>query len=555
MYYARERRSRQIVAADKAKAWGDYTCPTCKAAVSLRSGKYRVDHFAHMPGQGKPDCEEFHPSDDLTRSWQTASPPPEAQPVDPLLVSIELEPDYERRRGPRKWILRLTVPKAHDAHGQVSIDLGGGDKRKISLTKLSLEPQTYTANIESEDFAANWVSPEVKPEYRAAVEHRVAGLDPQRINVFAAVRAKLKPRTNVLCWGEGYYFVSALDRPVTFPAGIVGKALASNQAWACSLVVLPYDPDPEVAAWLEQHCELPLIRSKRDWALVYPAPYSIDDDGSLQIPSNTEIVLALKSIDADHPGELTCSNGQASIAVELSGVRQHLVQITGSQRADKHIYLSWDGSHVASVVTTPYSDGEREPSVVLMFDGAADGARAELHRASGQSLMARVRSGELSLVGMSGHPMLQGELRWRRCGSADWTKEPVVFVTGARPSFDAKLTAERVSEINAAVQDHGLDVELDFGPFGHFLATAIIAPRVDTQSATLRIPRPLRARLEWLSQASHCFVDGHVQPVARLSDTALLHHFSQLNVPAKLLTHRRALERDIGALLEGGRTP
>jgi hypothetical protein len=175
MYHAKDRRTGQLIGASKASPWGNYRCPTCNAEVSLRSGDYRVTHFAHKPGQGKPECDEFHPSPDLVHSWRDV-PTSQGPEVDPLWLNIELEPERDARRGLRRWGLTLTVPKSPDDHGVIQIDLGGGDTRKIALSRLFLGPQTYRADPGAQDFGASWISPDVRPPYRAAIEHRIPGL-------------------------------------------------------------------------------------------------------------------------------------------------------------------------------------------------------------------------------------------------------------------------------------------------------------------------------------------------------------------------------------------
>jgi hypothetical protein len=70
MDYAKDRRgSEKLIRADDAFPGRYYTCPTCFAEVYLRRGRWRAAHFAHRSGQGKPDCENFHPSDPLTYTW------------------------------------------------------------------------------------------------------------------------------------------------------------------------------------------------------------------------------------------------------------------------------------------------------------------------------------------------------------------------------------------------------------------------------------------------------------------------------------------------------
>src|SRR5262249_47536943 len=153
-----------IIPAAKASPYGEYRCPTCKGEAFLKAGQIYIAHFAHMPGQGKPECDDYHPLEDLRRQWETSPTQLPTHKIDGLLLSIDLEPDHDARRGLRGWGLRLTVPKSYDSHGEIRIDLGGGDVRPVSLATLSLGARTYPANPAALDFGAAWVSPEVRPE-------------------------------------------------------------------------------------------------------------------------------------------------------------------------------------------------------------------------------------------------------------------------------------------------------------------------------------------------------------------------------------------------------
>ena len=411
MYYAKERTTGVIIGPSKAHRWGNYRCPTCNAEVFLRSGKYRDAHFAHRPGQGKPDCEEFHPSEDLRHPWRTTDEPYQGPPIDPLRLSIELEPDYDARRGPREWLLRLTVPKSPDAHGRVSIDCGGGDVRNINLSKLAIGAQTYLADPAAQDFGASWISPDVRPLYRAAVEQRIPGLNSRVANVFGAARAKLKPQSNILRWGESYYLVRPGDRPITFPASILNHEFAANRGWCCSLIGLPHKADPEIAAWLRQTCDLSIAPSKREWALLYPPPYAVDDDGNLQVNSGAQLILAIKPIDDGAPGKVIGSVGQTSASTTSTGTSRHFVEVTvPEQMAQKPVYLAWDEAFLAAVIAKPYPNGLSEPSVLLEFEGGAVKESTPLHRVRCRELLTLVRFGQRILSGARSHPLLRGNL-------------------------------------------------------------------------------------------------------------------------------------------------
>ena len=491
MYFATERRSREIVPAHKASQWRDYFCPTCKAGVFLRDGKKRDKHFAHMPRQGKPECEDFHPSNELARSWQNNIIVSHGPSVDPLRLGVELEPDHVSGRGPRNWRLCLTVPKSHDGRGKISIDLGDGDVRPITLAKLSLGAQTYVVDPTASEFGAKWVSPEVHADYKSAVEERAAGLDSDAINAFSSTREKLKPLTDAFCWGESYYFVWLSNATFAFPPGLISNALAENRGWSCALGVLPHAPDAELADWLTTNCNLPIIRPKREWAIVYPPPYAFDDNGSLEIPAATEVVLALKSIGSEQAGDLSCTVGSASVSLELAETTQHFAELSEPKgTANKALHLAWDGAHVITLVAKPYPESPIEPSVALEFDLDGTKESAAFHQTRARHLLSDTRNAKARLTAIHVHSALHGELRQRRLGTLDWTTEaltvnPTIFSSIRK----APLAADLIERINLTLQDRLLDVALDFGPFGHFFASGV--EEVQTPVSALRIRRQI----------------------------------------------------------------
>lgn len=542
MYFATERRSREIVPANKANQWRDYFCPTCKAGVFLRSGKQRDKHFAHMPRQGKPECEEFHPSNELARSWQNNIVTTPRPSVDPLKLGIELEPDHAAGRGARNWRLCLTVPKSHDGHGKISIDLGGGDVRTVTLAKLSLGAQTYVIDPTAAEFGAKWVSPEVHADYKSAVEERAAGLDSSAINAFSSTRQKTKPLTDAFCWGDSYYFVWRSDVTFTFPPGLISHTLAENRGWRCALGALPHAPDTELAHWLTTNCNLPIIRAKRDWAIVYPPPYGFDDDGSLVIPAITEVVLALTSIGSEQAGDLSCIVGSASVSLGLADATQHFAVLNEPKgTANKAVHFAWDGVHVITLVAKPYSESPIEPSVVLEFELGGTKESAVLHHTRAWHLLSEARNAKARLTAIHAHSALHGELRQRKRGALNWTGEPLIAtpVVSSRVR-KASLSSDLIERINQILEDTSLDVAVDFGPFGSFVAWGTDDAQIPANA--VRVQRQLRARIEWLCKASGAFVSRDRKPIGFLDDQALIRHFSQVVVPAELLAHKRALE-------------
>jgi hypothetical protein len=364
--------------------------------------------------------------------------------------------------------------------------------------------------------------------------------------VFAAARAKLKPQSNILRWGESYYLIWPVDKPITFPTSILNHEFAANRGWCCSLIGLPDEADPEIAAWLTQTCDLPIAPSRREWALLYPAPYAVDDDGNLQVSSGAQLILAIKQIDDGAPGKVIGSVGQTTASTTLTGTSQHFVEIAvPEQMAQKPVYLAWDEAFLAAVIAKPYANAASELTILLEFEGGDVKESVPLHRVRCRELLALVRLGQRNLSGARSHPLLHGHLCWRRNGQFEWECEELDFSSAGsqRSDNDARLPSQRIDRINSALQDRSINVSLDFGAFGRFCASA--APQEIQQTASFHIRPDLRQRMEWLCKASGAFVNSQHCPVGLLNDEALLLHFSRVAVPPALTAHRRAVEREL----------
>jgi hypothetical protein len=550
MLYAEIRRTERIITAAKASRYGEYQCPTCKAEVFLKAGDVYVAHFAHMPGQGKPECDDYYPPDHLRRQWGTPPAQPTSHKIDGLALSIELEPDHDSSRGLRRWSLRLTVPKSYDIRGQIRIDLGGGDKRPISLTALADGARTYTADPAAPDFGAAWVSPDVRPEYREAVTHRIAGLNTAGATAFAVVPQKLKPRCGSLRWGASYYFVWRSDLPLNFPSNIERRALGENRGWSCCLLVLPDKSDPDVAAWFEKASNLQIIAGRSRWALIYPPPFGTDDDGNLNVHSSGNFLLAIKSIDDE--GELTCLTGQQSNSVRLAGGRRHLVEIgVGQQRSPRPIHLAWEEMPLNSLASRAYPEPILEPAVLFEFIHGSQKTQMPLHWTSCKAQLVRVRLGDELIVGVSGNHRLRGTLLFRQVGVVDWQSEDLNLSQAyASKSGDRiSLPSSKVDRVNAVLKDRSLETEIDFGPFGTFVVGAVAV--AEATSPPIRLPWQLGRRIEWLCKASGAFLDTRRRPIQSLDDAALLGHLSTIKLPAALLVNQRALQRELRQIAGG----
>lgn len=139
MEYARDRRTKRIVQADRVR-WTEqnhaYECPVCKAAVHYKRamGLSPYPGFAHNAHAGRLDCEFYHPSlgGEISTGWMGSLEEDESSEFDLCLNDQE------------NWSLFLRFPEISDlgnarlrmlTDGSVSV-VSGSDSKTISLMEL-----------------------------------------------------------------------------------------------------------------------------------------------------------------------------------------------------------------------------------------------------------------------------------------------------------------------------------------------------------------------------------------------------------------------------------
>jgi hypothetical protein len=543
MDYAKDGRGK-LITAWEAVSGLYYRCPEpkCRAEVFLKRGKKNIAHFAHWPGQGRPECELYHPSNYL------AGPSPrygtsvndDIPTISPLSLSIELDPTPESRlKGKRDWKLALTVPKAPDTHGAIRIDCGIGTPRLIALSKLARNSQTYPASLAAEDFAATWTSPEVHPKYKAAVEHRISGLDQIRPNLFANGKQKQKPLAKALSWGGSYYLVWRNSNPMKIPVSLASLELAERDGWSCSIISLPDDEDIDTRRWIEAVCDLTIGSSRRQWSLVYPPVVDIDSLGNLIVESNRELLIATAAPprqDDWEDGQLVATLGRSAASVATKPGRQFFA-IEHDAKSDGALAIVWDGLPLQEI-----AQGAAQRPLSL-FGAAfsfrsrlgAERYRCFLHQAQIEPLFEGVRRSELDIYSIALPAGCGGVFNWRKTIADAWQSTPLLIERGAA---QREIEEDVVEHINLVFHDASFEILLSFGALG---SRHLTAQELRIQGLReVRLPYAVRERLLWF-----CVVaKSHPREaqLKALTDEALVHHYKRSPTPPFLIAHRRHLD-------------
>jgi len=545
MDHARDRQGR-LIGTREAMPHRFYSCPVCSAEVFLRRGRKYQHHFAHRSNRGTPECELFHPNDYIDTVWKspasqsTGNAPTRVIP--PLSLGIQLEPEAKiKGRKLRRWSLNLTVPKSDDGHGRITIDFGTGRPRTFDLSRLMLEPYTAVAGLDAPEFGASWISPEVRRNYRDAVDERIPGLDRTLVNVFATTGAKNKPRADSLTWGNSYYFVWHSNLLSEIHRGLSALLLAPEADWRCALVTLPDDEEAEAKAWLDEFAGLSFNQQRRVFGVLLPAPCGLDVFGRSTIADAGKLLVGLNLGHSDHDGgrKFSASIGKEHAAASISGSGRHLFEIE-AVLGKSALALQLDDAYLPSLA--PYvEEAEQHVSEVAIVVRSQDGKttrRFALHRTEAAVALREVRAGQLALVGLSSPQGVGGEFRWRVPPLIGW--QCLALFTSHESTPSVAASPDELQKINSLLQNRSLDVQLDGGPFGAFYDAGL------TQKADRRIrvlSPQIRQRLVWLCKSARVFIGPGKVPVDHLSDDALAVAFESLTVPPALTAHKTSLQR------------
>lgn len=221
-----------------------YLCPWCRARVHLRSGfrQLRDPHFAHDPGMGSPECEEYYPGLGAAGSW--ISDLSKQAPLPLVLVAA--------RQG--NYYLAIMVPPIY---GSVSgLRVGEDDalrgfgslsppRERFALVPVVPKVGAYRHRCESASdrrFLARVLQPtpaldEVLPNLFHATDDHAQG------RVFRRIRSD-----EPFHCGDDYLALCRrpLKGPFAVPFGLLPNG---EEKWILSRIDLPLQLDDAFMAW------------------------------------------------------------------------------------------------------------------------------------------------------------------------------------------------------------------------------------------------------------------------------------------------------------------
>uniref|UniRef100_UPI000E2F2535 competence protein CoiA family protein n=1 Tax=Cupriavidus taiwanensis TaxID=164546 RepID=UPI000E2F2535 len=183
MKEARSRLTGRYVDAEDAQDGQNlYLCPECGAPVSLRAGRSKQAHFAHLPGRSGKYCELYVEGLGLGNG-STSLDSHDLRRVSELALGLRLaDSGY-----PRRWGLELSIPTTEFTGSEITVDVGGGRTLTIDCKSAGADPVRHTV---AEPQGANYQILNVVPPPTTArnrLAFTCAGLDEERATVFGEI--------------------------------------------------------------------------------------------------------------------------------------------------------------------------------------------------------------------------------------------------------------------------------------------------------------------------------------------------------------------------------
>jgi hypothetical protein len=494
--YAIDRVTGQTVAASDASArrarYRPYRCPVCGKPVGLRSGRRRIPHFAHKPGEALPDCENYHPAvgepatpGSVRNALRTQVPHGLYALVDPVA------------RGVPSWHLELLIPGASAPEGSVQVpDSPHGLVRVNCATiigsgrRVEVRPQAKPYRLVGEGLSDR--------TYETRLQRLTPGLDLDRGNVFrwGSSASRRLEEAAPLHWGRLYIVVWAEQLTTDCPEHVAITELATRAGWNAALVELPRTPSLDTESWAERFLEREIRTEPPELELVSPPVHSIADDGLIRIPCGEDVIVAVTvPPGCRFPPIITIlppSQERREVRVQESGVT--FIAASGLREGRTEFFL--DHPDANALIIQPVEEPFwAVPTAEFVFRG--EGGEISEVALPVFSLAARSKlnptgDGLRKLAAVECSNRLCGTIRSRPTSTDPWIERRFGLTADVPDRVGA---AQPISQLAGYLRDvmGNADVEIDFGNYG-----GQSYQRAQSDTVPAQLTEQLKTRMVWL---------------------------------------------------------
>lgn len=540
MEYAINKVTGRLESAEQVREVSRYVCPLCKKPVYHRSGGKRVPHFAHRPGVGTPDCNNFVASHYYSQLQGKGF---SNFPIRRLDLRLLLPAGG--RDG--NWFLELVMPPCRKCEGTVLLDVGG---RIQSLDMRGMQQHRHvTVELSTAPYRIISFSGAPDPLYVNSVERKCEGLPSSGAAAFSLSRnSELKgfSRAQKLISSETYAFLWRNPVDPRFPKEMEVECLPSQSGWKLVIFSIPETPSLEFCAWAKWFTGLELEPKSQSINAIWPFLTKENGVNEINCIKSDIILVSAKNIprkeNQDGPTLRAQSNSESLCAVGVGHALSFFllkprdndtVRISGEKTLDLSSFFSF---------SLPLKVAQRYPMVELSFK-TSEGkiVSLPLHQKNCREFAGEARKKNFVLESVS---MPTGAVGFARIETADGYEE-IKLSPREEGSPHRKgvhfLKEELCVQLASALGNRACQVEVDFGGFGYFCIKSLLA---DKSSEQKKLTSNLRYQiLSYVLQLK--VAKGGAE--MNIDDATLLKIFLNSRPERSLVPHYRYLKNKLSA--------
>lgn len=312
MEYAINLVTERLESATEAKSRGQYVCPVCKAKVNHCSGSKKTPYFAHWPGWGSSECENFFPGQNGQDALGKASVSVEKQ-------RLELRLQIPTGMDSAGWSLELVLPPCRECRATVSLDVGG---RIQTINMRGMQrSRRVTAELSVEPYRIVSFSGKPDPLFIAGVDRECPGLPALGAVAFSLGSSGQTgfPRARELRGSETFALLWREPAEINFPDELVVNKLRGRQGWNLALATIPDEPSQECVDWLRSFTGLPMAPPAPSIIPVWPFLTRKSSINVVECVKSGMALLSVKMIPAGQ-GDQGPTMQALSVSAKLSAV-------------------------------------------------------------------------------------------------------------------------------------------------------------------------------------------------------------------------------------------
>lgn len=440
-----------------------YQCPNprCRVPVYAAWGKVKDPYFAHYPGIGKLDCDEYHPfGAGGTYSYQAFKPTSRTEQQANRFAELELSLSG---KGLTNWFLHLKLPPSNQERGYLKVRLAKDEIRKVPLINIYDRPRRYAVALGDHPIGVIQTSSDVRPQYAERVQQSETSLNLAGVTTFQGTSSgRYHPRAAKLFWGSSYFFVYKLAAPVTIPSALAPRLLSKHDNWVCSEVTLPVTENDQIASWLNLFAQIEPHPLRALISVLYPAIRRIDNAGVTHLPKSSELLIAVhqRTIAADSDRELWLETEAGHKVIKLPQTPDQLLSIPLTS-GDNHFYVRYADDPGVVFLLGARPDPNLAPSIKIGVENKKSKrtASSSLLSTDCEQLLKDVRHKRADLGSLTAPYGITGRLLWRHNAFEPWVSRGL--------TVSPETSDEAIELLRNVLDNHALEVAIDFGSLGY----------------------------------------------------------------------------------------